>query len=44
MKALSMWELEAALRGWIEAHGSEAGNTLSAEEEDDLWQGVMDRM
>ncbi|WP_312530738.1 hypothetical protein [Paracoccus sp. (in: a-proteobacteria)] len=44
VKACSLWEFEAATAGWIEANVPEEEGKISADEEDDLWQGVMDRM
>ena len=42
--ACSFWQFNAAVSGWNEAHGGEDQQGLSAQDEDDLWQGVMDRM
>lgn len=39
----SLWQFGAALAGWNAVHGDE--NTgLSQQDEDDLWQGIKDRM
>jgi len=44
VKRLSVWEFDAAVAGWVEANSTKAGGRLTAEDENDLWQGVMERM
>lgn len=44
VNACSFWEFNAAVAGWNAVHGGEDQQGLSQSDEDDLWQGVMDRM
>lgn len=44
VKACSFWEFQVAIAGWSAAHASDDKGGLSAQDEESLWQGVMDRM
>lgn len=44
VKACSIWEFEAAVAGWVTANCPEEQGGMSAEDEDELWAGVMERM
>lgn len=41
--ACSLWQFFAAVEGWNAAHGAKDGPAITPEQEDDLWQGVIDR-
>lgn len=43
VKGCSMWEFDAAVAGWIAANTPD-DKSISQEEEDNLWQGVVARM
>ena len=39
-----MWQIDAAVAGWIAAHAGDGdGEELQAEEADELWNAVLDR-
>ena len=39
-----MWQIDAAIAGWVAAHAGEGGSEeLKAEEADELWDAVLDR-
>lgn len=46
MRACSFWEFSAAISGWNAVHGGDSagGVSMSSEDEDDIWEGVMERM
>jgi hypothetical protein len=43
VKASSLWEFQAAAVGWIAANCPEDKGSITAEEEDELWEGLIDR-
>lgn len=40
----SLWQFNAAVSGWIAANSPEDADEMSAEAEDDIWKGVVERM
>lgn len=41
---MSVWELSAAVDGWIAAHVPEKPGAMSIDEQDEIWAAVVGRM
>jgi len=44
VRRCSWWEFSVAIAGWIAANTSEEHQPMSQQDEDELWQGIMERM
>ncbi|SIT74763.1 hypothetical protein [Pontibaca methylaminivorans] len=40
----SLWQFNAAVAGWITANTTETPGEMTQADEDDIWEGVMERM
>lgn len=41
----SLWQLQAAVAGWVAAHGSDDdGGGMTQEAEDEIWAAIQERM
>ncbi len=39
---MSMWQFMAALDGYVTAHSADDGKSLTKDEEDDLWEMIVE--
>lgn len=42
----SLWQMQAAIAGWVAVHGAEddAGGGMTQEAEDEIWAAIQERM
>lgn len=47
INSMSIWAYQAAIDGWVAVHGGDSGEDgqgMSVDAQDDLWDGIIERM